>query len=398
MSDKRINSRKKVIENQTYEDHWKLSLGTSDFFGDQFRRTLALILKHIEKYKLDQLTQEEKIINLDAKKKDFIDEVVHYDELKKNIRKIYPNDDKTGATTRKQINQYIKLGFIKPYFNGYAPLAYEYVKHGKTINELRRMFSDTVYEYASFNSSATNDYSDYNQVKFIVQTLLHRKSKRLTSDEIIGLSLLDKPSKVYATEREITVNSNWAKATDFESRKYNQIRYIRNVFDKLYFFETRGTNRDYTLFLSKDAKEFLPENPDTQRDNYRFSVMKKAVHEESREIYGDVVDWLTKEKQMGLVVSHIYPSAEALAKYKVDIAYDPNNALLLSPGDNDQYFDKHYITFDNSGNVLFGNDVRKDFIEKIKDNNYKLDKAVLNEKRVEYLVYHNEKFNDKNEK
>lgn len=388
--DRRLNARKKVIKNQQYEDYWKITLALTDFYGAQFRRTLKMVIDHIDQYDLDIEVMDE-----DQRRENF-KKNGRYKELQAKIRSVYLNDDKTGASTRKQINSYIKLGFIKPFLNGYAPLAKEYIKANKSKEELNEYFSDIVYKYASFNSSVTNDETEYNQVEFVVQTLLHRESKMLTIDEIIGLAVLDNPSKKYADEKEILNNTNWAKVIDFVSRKYNQKGYIRKIFSELKFFTTKGKNEDFILYLTKDAKEFLPENPDRQRDSYLFSLMKNRVYKESEKIYGDKVDWLTKKKQMGLVVSHIIPSAESLAQYDIETAYDPNNAILLSPGNNDQYFDKHYITFDTSGNVLFGKGVSQEFIDDISENNYKLDSDILNETRAKYLVEHNRAFRKKN--
>ena len=52
-------SHKKVIRNQKYEEYWKITLGTSDIFGNQFIRTLALIVDHIDKYDLANKTVDE---------------------------------------------------------------------------------------------------------------------------------------------------------------------------------------------------------------------------------------------------------------------------------------------------------------------------------------------------
>lgn len=396
MKKNRINTPKRRIEVQKYEEYWKLTLALTDFYGPQFRRTLKIIIDHIEYYQLNKISWRDKVKNPKSRKKNFKEEVVHYDELVSKIKSVFPNDDESGASTRKQINTFIKLGFVKPFFDGYAPGARKFANESTSDEDLKRILSDTLYEYASFNSSAVNDDTEFNQVKFVVQTLLHRETKQLTIEEIIGLSLLHSPDKRYATEKEILNNKSWANYIEFSQRKYNQINYIKNVLCELEFFDYRGKGDDFVLYLTQDAHLFLPENKDTERDQYRFSLMKKAVHLESERLYGDEVDWLTKEKQMGMVVSHIYPSAEALSNYDVDSAYDPNNALLLAPGDNDQYFDKHYITFDSKGTVVFGDGVRLDYIKKITENNYKLDSVILNEERKRYLKQHNEKFRKKN--
>ncbi|MGE7350364.1 hypothetical protein [Staphylococcus lugdunensis] len=308
-----------------------------------------------------------------------------------------PNDDKTNASTRKQINQYIKLGFIKPYLNGYNKGAIEYIKSGKTLEDLKRIFSETVYEHASFNSSVVNDNRDSNQVKFIVNTLLNRESKILNMDELVGIMQLDISGKRYAREKEILNNKNWAINIEFAERKYNQIRYILNVLKKLELFRTFSTSQKYIesfyITLAENANEYLGNNDSTKRDTYRFALMKKAIFEESIKEYGQKVCWLTKEPSIGLVVSHIYASSVALKNWDIDEAYDPNNALLLKPGDIDGYFDKHKITFTEDGKVQFSREVREDFKDMVKKNNYQIDKNILNDNRKKYLKIHNAEFN-----
>src|SRR5699024_6539490 len=146
---------------------------------------------------------EELIQNLYVKKKKFKTEVVRNKELEQKIAAIYQNDNKDGATTRKQINTFIKLGFVKPYLKGYVPAAKEYIKSNKSTEELQRIFSDTVYSYATFNSSQTNDESEVNQVKFLVNTLLNKEDKILTMEDIKGLMQIDIRGKDYVREKEL---------------------------------------------------------------------------------------------------------------------------------------------------------------------------------------------------
>ena len=194
-------SHKKVIRNQKYEEYWKITLGTSDIFGNQFIRTLALIVDHIDKYDLANKTVDEL-----KKGKTLNQEVTHSKDREAKIKSIYENDDSTGASTRKQINQYIKLGFVKPYLQGYHSAAKEYIKPGQSEETLQRLFSDTVYQYASFNSNRTKA-DPFNQIKFLVQTILNRKNKCLTADELIGL-MNDKQilSQKYAREKDIQID------------------------------------------------------------------------------------------------------------------------------------------------------------------------------------------------
>lgn len=389
----RLNSRKKVIKVQNYENYWKCTLALTNFYGDQFKRTLEVIINHIDKYELGNRTPFDLIKNLNSNHKQFT-AIAHYQDLQNDIQHLFPNDDKTGATTRKQLNTFVKLGFIKPYLNGYVPAAKQYIKRNQTNNELRRLFSDTVYQYSSFNSSMTSDDSETNQIKFLVNTLLNKSDKKLEMDELLGVMQMDVTASPYATDKKILQDKNWANHIDFFKRKYNQVTHLKAVLSNLNLFEViKKDKKQFMICLSENAHEFLPDKGNTTRDSYRFALMKKAVFEESNRIYGKKISWFSKEEQEGLVVSHIYASAEALANRQLDAAYDPNNALLLKPGDEDQYFDKYKMTFDNNGFPIFSTEVRKDFISLSRKNGYKIDEEILTSKRLSYLInYHKLRF------
>src|SRR5699024_7266991 len=311
MGQNRINYRKSVSQDQNYEDYWKVTLALTGFFENQFIRTLRIIIEHIDKYDLSSKKDEELIKNLNAKKKSFIQEVVRNKELEGKIASIYQNDSDDGSSTRKQINTFIKLGFIKPYLKGYVPAAKEYIKSNKTDEELHRIFSDTVYNYATLNSSQTNDDSSINQIKFIVKTLLNKKEKFLTFNDLMGLMQINIEGKEYAREKELEQNKRWAKNIGFIDRKYNQISHLLSILRSLNLFETTGRlKKDFKISLREDAAEYLPETGDTKRDNYRFGLMKQAVYAESYKVYNQKICWLTKTQQEGLTVSHIWDSAD----------------------------------------------------------------------------------------
>ena len=387
-----LNSPKKKIKDQKYEKYWATTMALTDFNSQQFIRTLAIIISHIDTYKLSTYSISE------LKHRNKTTNIVRRKELEKKIFSIFPNDSKDGTSTRKQINEFIKLGFVRPYLNGYASQAKRYINERISESERKRLFSDIVYSNSSFGSSTTVDDTQNNQIKFLVNTLLNRrvegkKDPVITADELIGLMQLDIKNKAYANEKTILMQANWAKNIDFESRKYNQIRHLYAILRSMNFLSVSGTRKNAKICLKEDVKKYIPEQGSTSRDPYRFGLMKKAVYDESKRVYNDLVCWVTKKPSMGLVVSHIYPSAEALKNYDVESAYDPNNALLLSPGNIDQYFDKHKMTIDEQGNLIFGKDVRPEFIEEAKTNNYHIDKELLNESRKKYLVIHNEEFN-----
>ncbi len=394
----RYNARKRVIKNQKYENYTKSTLAFTNFKGVKFIRTLRIIVEHIDKYDLankskDELLQSPKRLN---------PKIVFQKELEKTIQAVFPNDDETGLTTRKQINTFIKLGFIKPYLQGYPQATKTYISDMTSSEERSRIFSDIVYEYASLNSSQTIDNSKENQIKYIVNTLINREGKYLTSDELLGIMKIDPLNKKYATEKEILESERWVSHIDFKSRKYNQLSHFFSILSKMNLFKViiKTDNVNHTryrvLCLAEDAGLFLPVNTDVTRDTYRFGVMKKAVIEETIRVYNKRVSWYSKQESESLVVSHIYASASALSNWDFDSAYDPNNAILLKPGDEDQYFDKHKMTFDNEGIPIFSKDVRKDFIDDANRFGYRLDASVLTPSRLKYLENHHQQiFNSK---
>lgn len=392
---------KKTIKNQNYEDYWKLTLATTDFYANQFIRTLKLIIEHIDKYDLAEKSEDDLVIR-DKNKKKVIrlnQDVTHSKELEENIKSVFINDDVSGASTRKQINEYIKLGFIKPYLNGYPAMAKKYIKPNQSLETLKRLFSDIVYQYASFNSSRIKK-SPFNQIKFLVQTILNRQAKYLTADELIGLMYDTKVlPQNYAREKTIQIDANYAKQQNFGKRKYNQISYLYNILSKMSMFQVIGkSNSDKIILLVNNMPLYIPTPGDTKRDQYRFSLMRNAVYEESKKIYGKKQCWLTGYAGMGLVVSHLYSSHAALAAYDNDAAYDPQNALLLAPGDPDQYVDKYKMTFDKNGTPIFPKNADSDFVSEVNDKHYKIDKKLMTPERWYYMKKHNERFAEVNKK
>ncbi|MGE7350365.1 hypothetical protein [Staphylococcus lugdunensis] len=81
-----LNSKKSRIENQNYEEYWKLTLGTSAFFDDQFIRTLKIIVTHIDKYELSSKDVNQLIKNPEAKRKNVNEKIVKYKELQEKIK------------------------------------------------------------------------------------------------------------------------------------------------------------------------------------------------------------------------------------------------------------------------------------------------------------------------
>lgn len=402
-----LNSHKKVIQEQSYEEYWKSTLALTDFFGDQFITTLRLMIEHIDKYGLADKSPQELMDNMASLRKKFNRDESFSKELENTVRKIYPNMSDDGASTRKQLNTFIKLGFIKPFLRGYVPAAKKFVDLKTTKEERKRLFSDTVYQYASFNSSQTKDDTQNNQIKFLVKTLLNKSDKQLSMGEFIGVMQMNPGefAKGYADERTLRAKTNYAQHINFFERKYNQVAHLRSILKSMDLFEVleldkkiktnKGLRREFRICLAQDAADLIPVRGDTKRDSYRFGLMKKAVIEETKRIYGKPVSWFSKKESKGMVVSHIYASADALKDWDLDAAYDPNNALYLLPGNEDQYFDKYEMTFDDDGCPSFLESVSESFVHEAISQHYHLDKEVLTSERLHYLkLYHRVKFEE----
>jgi len=387
-----INSKKSVVRNQKYEEYWKLTLSQTNFNSPQFIRSLKLVIDHIDKYDLSNKEFDDLVENVNAKKFHFNNSIVHNDELAQTLRSVFSNDDDTGASTRKQLNTFIKLGFIKPFYRGYAQGAKEYITASDV--DRKRIFSDIVYSYSSFNSSQTFDDSNNNQVHFLINTLLNKKNKKLSEQEIIGLMNIDTHDKEYATEKEINQNIAYSGVINFETRKYNQIKYIGNILKKMNFISFNKEPIEF--FLTKDSGELIEKQGPTKRDPYRFGLMKKALYDESFSVYKKKVSWLSKKEAAAYVVSHIRDSADALKNWDYDAAYNPNNAILLIQGDEDTYFDKKRMTFDEQGQPVFGANVLDNFIKECQDNGYSLDSSIYNDERKSFMKWHNQQFDLKN--
>ena len=82
-----------------------------------------------------------------------------------------------------------------------------------------------------------------------------------------------------------------------------------------------------------------------------------------------------------LIASHIKP----FIKSTEEEAYDPNNGILLSRNF-DSLFDLGYITFSNSGDIIFASHLKQDVKDFI--SGYTLDAKFISEERKEYLEYH----------
>lgn len=134
----KIGHSKKAAQNQQYEDYWKLTVEYSDINGSQFKDTLSIIIKYID---LHPELQNSELSSKEISAK--------YKELQKRIYSVYPKKDM--ASTRKSINQMVKLGFVEPFLKGYHRLTKKFLNANN--NDKRALiFSEIFYKSANFQS------------------------------------------------------------------------------------------------------------------------------------------------------------------------------------------------------------------------------------------------------
>lgn len=365
---------KKVITDQQYDSYWKLTVEYTDIYDSRFNNTLKMIVKFIDDNNLVNETYDMK----------------YYKKLQDIIYSVYPKADK--ASVRKSINQFIKLGFIKPYLRGYHNLTKKFLN--TTDTELKKsIFSTIFYENASFSSSVTTDATDTKETNFLLKTLTYHPDKILKKEDIIGLMVtpsINTITKGYLTQDELEVQYNYSKAINFEDKKYNQISYLFNFLNLMP--NIKADKNTGITFIDPNDVEI-----DTKRDPILYGIYKNDLKNESKNVFGKVVCYLTKKEYKGLVCSHIKDSAVCLGKGKLDEAYDYNNGLLLSQNI-DAYFDKYDISFKDDGNILINNYEIMDSDIMYELSQYKLDDKLLTPERLYYLEWHRNEFKKKAEK
>jgi predicted restriction endonuclease len=351
---------------QNYEEYWKLTLEYTDFNDDKFLKTLQMIVNRI-----DELNS--------VKKYDF--QSVDYQRLQEDILKEIPKTstkENQLASTRKAINQCVKLGFVNSELQSYHHLAMDYLQ-ARTDRKRKTLFSRIVYDNSSFNRSVTNE-STINQINFLVDTLI--EVGVLSKKDIEALMLVDIENTVrtYLTREEIEEYRDRADEIVFRDRKYNQVGYFYNILNKL---DGICFVKD-ELYFTEDAKRIFGENiePATKKRNpYLHLLYKNQLKEESLSIYQSERCMVERLDYPVLIASHIKPFVKSN-----DIeAYDVNNGILLSRNF-DALFDLGDITFDTKGNIMVSTHISQDLRDNI--SKYRLDDSFINPERLEYMKYH----------
>lgn len=167
--------------------------------------------------------------------------------------------------------------------------------------------------------------------------------------------------------------------------------YLKHFVD----FKYLSKKKVFTFENDDEIQRILDDEsiPETyKRDAVKHRIYKEELKLESEKIYGRQICYVEKLAYTVLIASHIKECARCLKEKRENQAYDVDNGLLLSPNI-DSYFDKHDISFDEEGKILFGK--RVDVEIKKNYSGFALDEKVLTEKRKKYLVVHRAIFDEK---
>lgn len=379
-----MGATKKRRDVEIYENYWKFTASHLNITGTKFNNCLKVIILFIDKNK-DKLIENANSAN------NFRDSIL-YKELQQQIVDISGFKGKNATlSARKAINQFVKIGFVYPLLVGYHPLVKTFINE---TNKKKKciIFSKIFYECSSLASDATIDNRELKHVNFLLKTL--DKNGSLNKNDIMALMVTDITNYKagYLTREQLDLQYQFAKISEFDERKYNQIdhligylkRFVDLKYDKN---EERFWFADDPIIANKDFEKTYV------RDGVKHRIYKEALKEESKSLYGEAVCYFDKKPYKSLIASHIKPCADCLKEGNEEEAYDFNNGLLLSPT-LDSYFDKQEISFTDYGNILIGNNVADEISKDFKK--YKLDECILNEQRKKYLAYHRNLFYAKN--
>lgn len=356
-----MNNQKKVIQNQKYENYWKLTLEYSDIFGTPFNRVLKEIVDFID--------SDSNIISSGMTSK-------QYQTLQEKVNDLYPKSD--FASIRKALNQFLKLGFINNHFQGYHADTKKFLKETDK-NRKNALYSKILYENSSFNRSYQN-VAYRSELKFLIKTI--DACETISKDELLAIMFIpvEEYEKEYLTKSElkqlVSETLQQIELDDAKRRKYNQRDYLYGICQKLTDVYTHNGLLSLKP-LDEEAKERKTRDPYLQR------IYKIQLSDETKAIYNTTngICVLEKIAYPVLIASHIKP-------YRVcnkEEEFDMNNGLLLSKN-LDSLFDLGYITFDNNGNIIASKEL--DITVKKAVTKYHLDDVIFNSERKRYMEYH----------
>lgn len=343
--------------NQVYEQYWSYTAAKTDLNSRSFLDVLAGCVRFFNRKKEDQ----------------------NYEGLQNEVAGIMGI---TPPSTRKMINQLVKLGFLMPNMGGYREETKEYLD-AKTDKKRQSILSKVVYRYSNFNNSMTDpDFGGQGQINFFLRTL--EEVGYISDKELVALMSINVNDyqRGYLTSEELSAIYQTAKKNGFVDRKYNQISHLKNLLGRL----DDLVLHDGVLYFKTDAQKLFGEEEKASksgRDSYLQRVFKSELEEESTIHYESEIPKCMLEglSYPVLIASHIKPYIDS----DETEAFDINNGLLLSKNF-DSLFDLGYITFDDEGKIVTSKDLDSEVAEYSKS--FKLDKDFVNPKRMKYMEYH----------
>jgi hypothetical protein len=380
---KKIVYKKKIFKlPQVYEDYWFLTLGHTDMLS--LNATSIKVLRVISKFidergQRDILTPEE------------------YYLLQKKVLEVSPknsSDEKSNLQSiRKEINQFVKLGFVEHQLKKKHPLTDIFIKsfdNEESYTRRQKIFSRIVEANAKFGSSVRKKDDQTNNMNFLLSTLEEVKKINLKED-IKGLMIcnISEIKKGFLTREELDNYNSKAEEIEFNKKKYNQISHFVAICKQMYDLAVV----DDHLYFKTDAQEIFDsaELEVPQRDKYKHKIWKNELLEESKLVFNGearcMVDNVTSQYLIG---SHIIPWRVCIEDGNELTAWDKDNGLLLNRN-LDAFFDKGKISFSNDGNIILDDNIKNDLRTSLISHKIKND--FLNEKRKRYLVFHNQYFN-----
>lgn len=344
---------KKRIKNQKYEKYWALTLEYEKFDDNKFNLTLKTIIDFIDENPIITSTEYKKLQN-----------ILNILTPKKNM-----------ASIRKAINQFLKLGFINNKMESYHIKTRQFLTE-KDISRKKRIYSEIMYDNASFNRSFTKETNE-KEIDFLVKTIEYCGS--ISKDNLLALIYqnINNYPKGYIELDELENITKVILEEKADERKYNQRNFLwgicRDILTGIYI------NKEGRLTLEK--YDSIEEKIKKGRDSYKQRLYKYDLYKESIDSNKEVVCYYENKSYPVLIASHIKPYVECEENEK----FDADNGLLLSKNI-DNLFDNGWITFDDDGTVLCSDNL--DIRIKSELQKQKLDKKYLNEKRLKYLKYH----------
>tara|TARA_B100000676_G_C18061317_1_gene837965 strand:- start:18 stop:1133 length:1116 start_codon:yes stop_codon:yes gene_type:complete len=371
-----MTETKKRRSIEIYEDYWSLTVGHTDYFT-----------KDTPSFKVLELLNEFVNNNNNFLKRGD----PRYNDLQKKVLMISPKNAGTQASKeqsiRKEINQFVKIGFLEPGLVEKHFLTQKFLEAG-TIKKKQRIFSQVLKDRAKFKCSVTDSEDTRNHMQFFLRTL-EEVGKMNLKDDVQGLMMCDisKIKKGFLTREEL--NSFITKSQDINllDRKYNQHTYLKNFLKKM--IDLKEINDE--VYFIEDANDIfknidLHEVRDTYQHRLWVNELKEVAHNKC------MVDRLSSRG----TGSHIKPWKDCRDQGTIEKeAWDINNGVYLNKK-LDDLFDNGLISFDQNGWIII-NDKTNNFDDEEKKSlkNQRLHEDFINPERLKYLEYHRKKYDIK---